>query len=149
MTRTKTKADEWVVVCDGRKALILENTGSDLIPKLRSKEVREHEEAKTSELGTDRPGRVQQSVGSANAAVEQTDWHEEAERLFLRELTERLDAALTHHEAASFVVVAPPRALGILRKLYPAAVHKAIRRELQRDLVRQPIVDIERELAAA
>ncbi len=34
----------WIVVCDGRKALILENLGDRMFPNLRTREVHEHDD---------------------------------------------------------------------------------------------------------
>jgi protein required for attachment to host cells len=48
----------WVVVCDGRKALILENIGNQAFPNLRTNEIREHTQRRTSAQGFDAPGRV-------------------------------------------------------------------------------------------
>lgn len=136
----------WIVVCDGGKALIFENTGSPAAVKLMSKEVREHDGAPTQELGSDQPGRVHPSSGGARSAVEQTDWHEEAEREFLESLTRRLDAAVAAGEASDLVVIAPPRALGMLRAAYSPAIREALRGELDKDYVKTPIQEIEKQL---
>jgi protein required for attachment to host cells len=73
----------WVVVSDGGKALIFENSGSPAAVKLNTREVREHTGAPMHQQGTDQPGRVYQSFGSARSAVGQADWHDEVERDFL------------------------------------------------------------------
>jgi protein required for attachment to host cells len=73
--RIDVRSGEWVVVCDGRRALILENIGNARFPNLHTKEVREHPEPRTSEQGSDRPGKTHAPVGTARSAVEQTDWH--------------------------------------------------------------------------
>ncbi len=72
MESVKIKSGEWVVVCDGRKALILENEGDAVFPNLRTKETHEHDDAKTSEQGTDRPGRVHDAASAGRSSVEQT-----------------------------------------------------------------------------
>ena len=46
---------EWVVVCDGAKALVLENTGDAKFPNLKTIEVFEQKDLATHELGTDKP----------------------------------------------------------------------------------------------
>ena len=84
---------EWVVVCDGRKALILENLGDAKFPNLRCREEHEHPNPPTHAQGTAPPGKVQPSVGTARSAVEQTDWHELSEQRFLSWLAHHLDAA--------------------------------------------------------
>ena len=146
MDKVVIKAGEWIVVCDGRKALILENMGDATFPNLRRRQVLEHADAPTSALGTDRPGRVQQSVGGGHSAVGQTDWHDQAERTFLEQLAAKLDAAIRHGEIQALGIVAPPRALGMLRHAVTPAVRAAIRFELNKDFTRMPIDEIEREL---
>lgn len=39
MKKLKMKTGDWIVVCDGRKALILENVGDHAFPILHTKEV--------------------------------------------------------------------------------------------------------------
>jgi len=53
MEKLNVRSGEWVVVCDGRKALILENIGDAVHPNLHTREVRDHPEPRTSEQGTD------------------------------------------------------------------------------------------------
>ena len=76
----------------------------------------------TRELGTDRPGRSYSSVGHGRSAVEQTDWHDQAEQAFLTELAQHLDAAVAAGKVKSLIMVAPPRALGVLRPAYSHAL---------------------------
>jgi len=105
---------EWVVVCDGAKALVLENTGSATLPDLKTRAVYEQETLATHELGSDRPGRSHNPAGPGLSAVGQTDWHDQAEQEFLAALVKKLDAAVDAHEVKRIIVVAPPRALGIV-----------------------------------
>jgi protein required for attachment to host cells len=144
--RIDVRSGEWVVVCDGRKALLLENIGNARYPNLHTKEVREHPEPRTSEQGTDRPGKTHASVGTARSAVEQTDWHDLSERAFLTELAGRLLAAVNNGETKSLIMVAAPRALGMIREMYSPALRKAVRAELGKDLVKVPIHEIEQQL---
>jgi protein required for attachment to host cells len=146
MSELKSDTGDWVIVCDGRKALILENTGDRAFPNLRQREVREHPNAFTRELGTDTPGRVHPSVGSARSSVEQTDWHDEDERAFLQELAAHLDAAVRSKQTRALIVVAPARALGMLRKAYTIAVKGVLRKEVDKDLVKHRIYEIEKQL---
>jgi len=61
MSKLKIGSRDWVVICDGRKALILQNEGDEEFPNLRMREVREHDDASTHSQGADAPGRVHQS----------------------------------------------------------------------------------------
>ena len=137
-----------VAVCDGRKALILRNEGDGAFPNLRIYEVHEQDNPPTAAQGTDAPGRVHQSAGSARSAVEVTDFHDEAEAAFLRRIAARLEALLAAGEAKALVVVASPRALGVLRPLYGRAVQEALIGEVCRDMVKLPVYEIENHLAA-
>jgi protein required for attachment to host cells len=137
---------EWVVVCDGRKALILENAGDAEMINLTTREAMEQDDPSTSAQGTDRPGRVHQSVGVSRSSVEQTDWHDEAERAFLRRLAQRLDRAVAGHETKAILLIAPPRAMGMLRAELSKQVEKAIAGEVTKDYVHQPVSEIEKHL---
>ncbi|MBI3702624.1 MAG: host attachment protein [Rhizobiales bacterium] len=141
---------EWVVVCDGAKALVLENTGDEKFPNLKTVEVFEQKELATHELGTAQPGRAFSPAGhGARSSVEQTDWHDQAERDFLVHLAKHLDLALAAGKAKSLIVVAPPRALGMLRPAYSHALKGAVRAELDKDLVKLPVDKIEKHLTGA
>ncbi len=148
MAILKIREGDWVVVCDGAKALILENAGDGMHPNLKTKEVHEQADAKTHEQGTDAPGRSVNSVGARRSAMEQTDWHEQDEQRFLCKLAGRLDAAVTAGETKAVIVVAPPRALGVLRQAYSDGLRGAVRAEIDKDYVKMPVHEIEKHLAA-
>ena len=80
------------------------------------------------------------------SSVEQTDWHDQEEQAFLKTLAERLDAAITRGETKAIVLVAAPRALGMIRHAYSPAVKRALATEIAKDLVNQPVHEIERQL---
>jgi protein required for attachment to host cells len=109
-------------------------------------ETREQPDLSTHEQGTATPGRVQPSVGTARSSVGQTDWHDEAERAFLHNLVRHLDAAIKAGQIKHLFLVAPPRALGMLREVYTAHIRSALKQEVDKDLVRVPIHDIEKRL---
>lgn len=138
---------EWVVVCDGAKALVLQNVGDAKFPTLKTIEVFEQKDLATHELGTDVPGRSNASVGRNRSAFAQTDWHDQAEQEFLTRLAHHLDAAVTAGKAKSLVMIAPPRALGMLRPAYSHGLKDAIRVELDKDLVKVPVHEIEKRLS--
>jgi len=149
MTDLLIQHNEWVVVCDGAKALVLQNAGDAKFLNLKAVKVYEQKDLPTHELGADVPGRAMGSVGNIRSAVGQTDWHDEAERAFLAHLAHELDAALASGKTSSVVVVAPPRALGMLRPAYSNALRSAVRVELDKDLVKHPVGEIEKHLTGA
>jgi protein required for attachment to host cells len=137
---------EWVVVCDGRKALILENFGDEKFPNLRCREEHDHPDAPTHEQGTAPPGKVRASVGTARSATEETDWHEQSEHRFLGWLADHLDAAADRGDAKAMIIVAPPSALGVLRQAYSPRLRAVLKGEIDKDFVRTPIYEIEKHL---
>jgi protein required for attachment to host cells len=148
MSKLTIRHGDWVVVCDGKKALVLENAGDEKALQLQTREVYEHPAPKTHELGTDAPGRSFNSVGGMRSAVEQTDWHDQEEQRFLHKLSSHLDAAVLAGKAKSLILVAPPRALGVLRSAFSSHVLGALRAEIDKDLVKLPLGEIERRLTA-
>ena len=149
MTALSIQPGEWVIVCDGAKALVLENVGDAKFPNLKTRDVYEQKVPATHEMGSDAPGRSHQSNGHARSAVEQTDWHDQQETTFLTELAHRLEAAVNSHQVKSLIVVAPPRALGVIRQHYGHALKAAVRAELDKDYVKMPVHEIEKHLTAA
>lgn len=136
----------WVVVCDGAKALVLENAGNRAKPALRTREVYQHDDLKTQDIGADRPGRGHGSTGARRSSMEQTDLHDQQEQRFLTGLTARLDEAVLAGETPSLIMVAPPRSLGVLRRAYTTPVRHAIRAEVEKDYVSMPVDEITRLL---
>ncbi|UQD69560.1 host attachment protein [Bradyrhizobium japonicum] len=146
MDKMRIDKGDWLIVCDGRKALVLENLGDEMFPNLHIREVHEQPNPSTGSQGTDAPGRLNAAVGGARSSVEQTDWHDEAERAFLRSLAGRLDAAVSAGETSALTMVASPRALGMIRADYSAVVRKALQGEVGKDLVKLPVYEIEKQL---
>ncbi len=146
MQNLKVGNGAWIVVCDGAKALILENNGDRQYPDLRTREVFEQDNPPTSEQGTDRPGRSHAAIGPGRSAVGQTDWHDQAEAKFLKELAEKIHLAVHGGVTSELVVVAPPRALGMIREHYTPAIREALRDEVDKDLVKMPLDQIEKHL---
>ena len=149
MSGLSIREGEWVVVCDGAKALVLQNAGDAKFPNLKTIEVFEQKDLATREQGTDKPGRVHASTGTIRSSVGQTDWHDQSEQQFLVKLAHHLDAAISAGKAKSVILIAPPRALGMLRPAYSHALKGALRAELDKDFVRMPVHEIEKHLAAA
>ena len=149
MDKIKINQGEWVIVCDGAKALVLENNGDEKFPNLQTREVHEQKNARTGEIGTDAPGRSHSSVGHGRSAVEQTDFHDLAEREFLVGLMGRLNAAIEAGETKSLIVIAPPRALGVIRQAYTHNLKHAVRKEIDKDFVKMPVHEIEKHLTGA
>ena len=85
-------------------------------------------------------------MGPARSAVGQTDWHDEAEHTFLKGIAKRINDAVVRGEAKGLVLIAPPRALGMLRPALSTAAGRLVRHQIDRDLVALPVGEIEKRL---
>ncbi|HXY89504.1 MAG TPA: host attachment protein [Xanthobacteraceae bacterium] len=148
MPRFKLKHQEWAVVCDGKKALILCNVEDDAFPQLKLVEEHEHEDKRTHDLGTSPPPRVHESTGFGRSAIEQTDFHRAAEQKFLETLVKRVDGAVREGKVKHLIFVAPPGVLGIIRPMYTPALRAALKEEIAKDWVKMPVSEIEKRLGA-
>jgi protein required for attachment to host cells len=146
MGELKIDQGAWVLVCDGAKALVLQNAGSRQTPRLVTREVYGQADQRTREIGTDKPGRSISSVGEQRSAMEQTDFHEQEEQRFLAQLAERLHKAVLGGETQALIVVAPPRAIGVLRREFSDHVRGAVQAEVERDYLKMPVDEIARHL---
>ena len=146
MAELKIDSGGWVVVCDGAKALVLQNAGSRMKPNLTAREVFEQPDRRDREISADKAGRAVNSVGETRSAMEQVDRHDQEEQRFLAQIADRLDKAVLAGETPSLIVVAPPRAIGILRRAYSSHVRQALRAEVEKDFVKLPVKEIERHL---
>jgi len=138
----------WVLVCDGAKALVLENHGDAAHLNLTTLDAVVEPALPTRELGTDRPGRSRDSHGTGSSGMEQTDLQALAEADFLKGVAARLDDSLRADKYRHLVIVAAPKALGVLRQHLTPAVQGVVSGELAKDFTNLPVADIERHLAA-
>lgn len=137
---------DWIVVCDGARALFIENAGDEKFPNFSTMEAREDDHESAHSPHGEGPGRVYQSVGAARSAVESPNPKERAEADFLQEIGARLEAAAASGRIPRLHVVAPPRALGILRDAFGPAVRRVLGHQIDKDFVTTPVREIERLL---
>jgi len=148
MDNVQISHDGWVLVCDGTKALVLKNHGNADAVALKTVEVFDEPQPPARDLGTSKPGRVYQSFSSARSSTEETDWHDENEIAFLIKIAGELDRLVSAHAIKNIIIVAPPRALGVLRQHLSTQVRAVVTAEIGKDLVRHSTHDIEKHLAA-
>lgn len=142
----KLPHDGLMLVSDGRKALFLKNEGDDLYPNLKVERVlHAPDNPRTNEMGTDKPGRAFTMEGQ-RSAVEQTDWHKAAERRFADDVAEALNELCAAKPVKAIVVAAPPRTLAELREKFTDKVQRLILAEINKDLTKQPVYEIEQYL---
>jgi protein required for attachment to host cells len=136
----------FVFVGDGRKALFLRNDGDDKFLHLKTERVFVDHNPPTREQGTDQPGRAFAGIDGRRGAMEQADWHELEERHFAREVAAALVKVVRERKIKALVVAAPPRTLSELRQAFHADVKSRIIAEIDKDLTKLPVYEIEKHL---
>lgn len=139
--------DAWILVGDGRKALILQNQGDAQFPNLKTTQVVGGDKIPpTADLGTDKPGRAVNARDGRRSGMEQTDWHEQEELRFADDVAKLLEAHNATGDFDALVVVAPPKTLAELRRTFSDGLRSKIIAEVDKDLTKHPVYEIERLL---
>ena len=147
MAKINLPHDAFVFVGDGRKALFLRNEGDEKFLNLKTERVLVDQNPPTREQGSDQPGRAFASVGSRRSAVEDAEWHVLEEQRFAHEVAAALERIVRDRKVKALVVVAPPKTLAELRKAFHSDVKNRIVAEIDKDLTKQPVYEIEKHLA--
>jgi protein required for attachment to host cells len=145
--KLKIPHNAFVFVGDGRKALFLRNEGDEKFPNLKTESVFEDNNPPAHELGSERPGRVSKALDSGQrSAVEPVDWHQLEEHRFARKVAAAMEDVMRARHVPALVVVAPPRTLADLRSAFHADVQARVIAEINKDLTKHPIGEIEKHL---
>ena len=132
-----------VLVADGTKHLFLRNHGDENQIDLRTEAHDEREDRKDREIKTDAPGTMKQSFGFGHSTYEEPDFHQQEEDRWIKEAAEELKARVLRNDFDSLAIVAPPKALGVLRKALHKEVEKRIICTVNKEMSGRPIPDIE------
>jgi len=137
----------WIVVADGGRARILEER-RPLGP------LHELTDQAMAQQGSDRPpakdsATVHERTGSGRHAGHDDSPQEEAEHRFLKRLAARLDEAARAKSFDRVVLVAPPKALGLLRGALSAAVTALVEASDPHDRVAETAENLQKHLRAA
>jgi|SoimicmetaTmtLAA_FD_contig_41_3465936_length_906_multi_2_in_0_out_0_2 protein required for attachment to host cells len=133
----------WILVADGARARVLMNdgVGKGLQPTVNGE--MSHALPLTRDMGTDRPGRVQQRGTSGRHAIQpHVDWHRFEKEKFSKEMATLLDAAAERGAFHRLILVAPPRTLGDLRAALGTKARALIHAEIDKDLTHVTIQDL-------
>ena len=146
MQKIQIPHNAMVFVGDGRKALFLRNEGDEKFPNLKTEQVFNSDNPPTREQGSERPGRANGAAGAPRSSVEQTDWHDLEEHRFADEIAAALEKVVRDNKVGALVIVAPPRTLAELRRVFHNDVKQLIIAEIDKDLTMQPVYEIEKHL---
>ena len=132
-----------VLVADGRKMLLFRNHGDESQIDLRTEAHDAREDRKDREIKTDAPGTVKQSLGSGHSTYEEPDFHQQEEDRWIKDAADELRTRVLRNDFDALAIVAPPKALGVLKK----ALHKEVERRIvctvDKEMTGRPVPDIE------
>lgn len=135
--------DALVLVADGRKMLFFRNHGDENQIDLRTEAHDARKDRKDSEIKTDSAGSQGQRWGDARPAMDETDFHQQEEDRWVKEAAEELKRRVLRNDFEALAIVAPPKALGTLRKELHKEVERRIVLSVNKEMTDRPIPDIE------
>lgn len=137
-----------LVLADGQKAVFLRNQGHNGLIRLKTLQSFSLDNLASHELGWDRPGRAyaRYGQGSSRSAYESNDLHEQAESRFLEDLAQAIEAALGSDGHQQLVLMAPPRALAVLRGALSPATKGKVAQTIAKDYLKTPLAELEQIL---
>ena len=132
-----------VLVADGRKMLFFRNEGDEQQIDLRTEAHDEREDRKDREIKSDAPGTQQASAGSGRDTMEETDFHQQEEDRWIKEAAEELKKRALRNDFDALAIVAPPKALGVLKDGLHKEVERRIVCTVNKEMTGRPVPDIE------
>ena len=143
--------DALVLVADGRKMLFFRNKGDEQQIDLRTEAHDEREDQKDRDLKTDAPGTAAAAASSGGAATHrpaysETDFHQQEEDRWIKEAAEELKKRVLRNDFDALAIIAPPKALGVLRKELHKEVEKRVVCTINKEMSGRPVPDIEKLL---
>jgi protein required for attachment to host cells len=141
--------DALVLVADGRKMLFFRNHGDENQIDLRTEAHDEREDFKDRDLRTDAPGTQAQSAGYGRPSMDETDFHQQEEDRWIKDAAEELKKRVLRNDFDALAIIAPPKALGVLRKELHKEVEKRVIYTINKEMSGRPIPDIEALLTDA
>jgi protein required for attachment to host cells len=147
MTKIVIPHDTWVFVGDGQKALFLRNEGDAKTLNLKAERVFAEDNPPAHEQGTDHPGSAPKGAGTGRrSGMEMTDYHELEKHHFAQHAAAAMEKIVRDRNVKALIIVAPPRTLADLRHAFHADVKSRIIAEINKDLTKHTVADIERHL---
>ena len=132
-----------ILVADGRKMLFFRNHGDENQIDLRTESHGARQDRKDRYFHTNAPGTARQSFGSNRPTYEETDFHQLEEDRWIKDAADELKKRVLRSDFEALAIVAPPKALGVLKKNLHKEVERRIVCTINKEMSGRPIPDIE------
>jgi protein required for attachment to host cells len=140
--------DAMILVADGRKLLFFRNKGDSAFPQLEAEAVRVQDNPSHLEQASDRAGQSS-STGTASGTMGENNFHELEEQRFAAQAADLLKQRAFAQDYEKLIIVAPPTALGEMRKHLHKEVRDRLVGEIAKDLTNHPVPEIEKLISAS
>jgi protein required for attachment to host cells len=130
-----------VLVADGRKMLFFRNQGDEQHIDLRTEAHDERDD--TDVRGSNAPGTSFQSFSPKRSSYEETDFHQQEEDRWIKDAAEEINKRALANDFDALAIIAPPKALGILRKELHKEAEKRLVYTINKAMSGRPVPDIE------
>ena len=135
--------DALVLVADGRKMLFFRNHGDETQIDLRTEAHDARKDRKDREIKTDAPGTTKQSAGYGRSTYEEPDFQQQEEDRWIKDAADELKSRVLRNDFDALAIVAPAKALGVLKKCLHKEVEKRLVCTVNKEMSGRPIPDIE------
>jgi protein required for attachment to host cells len=136
-----------VLVIDGRKMLFFRNHGDETQIDLRTEKHDEREDAYDRDMKTDAPGNAATGMKGGGdthrPAYSETDYHQQEEDKWVKDAADQLRRRALANNFEALAIVAPPKALGVLRQALHKEVERRVVLTLNKEMSGRPVPDIE------
>ena len=126
----------FIVVADGRRAIVYRNSGTAQAPHLEEVAGFEQNNPPSREHGTDKAGTGFSSAGGIRSSVSETDYHDAKEKAFAKEIVHVMVDLKRDRTIAKLIWIAPPRMLAELRHDMPHQLKEITVKEIDKDLTK-------------
>lgn len=132
-----------VLVADGQAATFFRNRTSGEAVALEPLHGMGLNNEANRDLTNDRPGHTQVGMSERRTSYEQNDLHQANETAFLKGMLELAPTIMRDHDLSAVILIAEPRALGVIRAEADRAFMDKVLMQLDKDYTKTAIPELE------
>lgn len=136
-----------VLIADGQRATFLRNTAKGEKISFQTLHSMAFFNEANRDLSTDRPGHAKVGMSERGTSYEQNDIHQANEVSFLGGVIGGIETIMTDNELSKIVLIAEPRALGVVRQAMPPALMSKVMTQIDKDYTKNPMPELEALIA--
>lgn len=132
-----------VLLADGQRATFLRNQAQGETVSLEILHSMAFFNEANRDMQADRPGHTNVGMSERGTSYEQNDIHQANEVSFLQGVIEAMEPVMAQHDLNQILLIAEPRALGVIRQHMPSALMNKVTLQLDKDYTKNPLPELE------